>query len=551
MPPINIEKLRAVIQSILEDKLSDRAIAVTLDIGKSSVNKYRQLAAALSLDAARLKELTDDELTALLSAHPERPKPEKLQPDWAAIARYKSHNRKLTLQMLYNERYLKTVLPADIYASHQIPDYVYSYKTFVKLYNDWCDKHKGTGDFPGYYFNPGQLVEIDYAGDPLYWRDRAGNSHKTLLFGGVFKISGWIFTMSTPGMTTKYCLNSIIAMFKAAGGTTYELTCDNDTALVVRPDGRVGEINTALRSLLLHYRVEYYTAAVAHPRHKPLAENSVGNISRNIIQALMLDGMPVAADFPELNVLICEKVAFINSAPYSDKSRGSRQLAFEESERPALNPLPQEPFIQLKWGRTRTDAKASAVVADHRYRLPYSYKSSSLHYSIDLLNVVRFYDPGSYQEICRYDGAGRLLSKVVLDHPHFLDMARPNKEFIELCDTEQRYTAAIRACMHAFLDKSIETKAYGSFNQRVKGLCRLVERYDERLVDKACQAAIERKTPADYQFIKKYLELFRSVPLTEESSEENQTPAEAAGGAVLVSGGIFGENSNQQENNND
>jgi hypothetical protein len=87
------------------------------------------------------------------------------------------------------------------------------------------------------------------------------------------------------------------------------------------------------------------------PRDKAKVENAVQVAQRRIVAALRHRKF-FALD--ELNVAIHELLGKLNHRPFR-KQEGSRATVFQAVDKPALKPLPTEPFDLSEWSRARVN----------------------------------------------------------------------------------------------------------------------------------------------------------------------------------------------------
>ena len=72
----------------------------------------------------------------------------------------------------------------------------------------------------------------------------------------------------------------------------------------------------------------------------------------------------------ELNDVILDLVERVNDKPFK-KMEGSRRSLFEELDRPALHPLPEEPYEFATWKKARVHIDYHVEFARHFYSVPY------------------------------------------------------------------------------------------------------------------------------------------------------------------------------------
>ena len=104
------------------------------------------------------------------------------------------------------------------------------------------------------------------------------------------------------------------------------------------------------------------------PRDKAKVENAVQVTQRWIVAALRHHKF---FSLEELNVAIRELLAKLNSRPFR-KRDGSRASVFAAIDKPALKPLPVEPFDLSEWSRARVNIDYHVSFDANLYSVPYN-----------------------------------------------------------------------------------------------------------------------------------------------------------------------------------
>lgn len=101
---------------------------------------------------------------------------------------------------------------------------------------------------------------------------------------------------------------------------------------------------------------------------KAKVENAVQVTERWIVAALRHRRF---FSLEELNAAIRELLAKLNQRPFR-KREGSRGTAFEAIDKPALSPLPSEPFDLSEWSRARVNIDYHVTFDSNLYSVPYN-----------------------------------------------------------------------------------------------------------------------------------------------------------------------------------
>ena len=151
--------------------------------------------------------------------------------------------------------------------------------------------------------------------------------------------------------------------------------------LVMRQSHRAGEklfvdyagmraqvINPTYQDLATHYGVAIVPARVRRPRDKAKAEVGVQVVERWILAALR---HRQCFSLAELNRAIRALLETLNNRPFK-KLPGTRRALFEQLDKPALRPLPVEPYEYAEWKQARVHIDYHVEVHGHYYSVPHA-----------------------------------------------------------------------------------------------------------------------------------------------------------------------------------
>ena len=128
--------------------------------------------------------------------------------------------------------------------------------------------------------------------------------------------------------------------FAALGGVPEIVVPDNLKAAVTRAHRYEPELNRTYADLAHHYGVAVIPARAAKPRDKAKVAVGVQVVERWIVARLRHHTFFALA---EVNAAISELLPALNARPFK-KLPGSRQSLFATLDRPALQPLPAQPY---------------------------------------------------------------------------------------------------------------------------------------------------------------------------------------------------------------
>ncbi|VVQ20556.1 hypothetical protein PS928_05019 [Pseudomonas fluorescens] len=136
-------------------------------------------------------------------------------------------------------------------------------------------------------------------------------------------------------------LSSHVRCFAFLGGTSQILVPDNLRSGVTKAHRYEPDINPSYRDLAEHYGVAVLPARSRKPRDKAKVEVGVQVVERWILAVLRNRQF---FSLGELNTAIGLLLDRLNQKPFK-KLPGSRRSAFETIDRPALQALPEHPYV--------------------------------------------------------------------------------------------------------------------------------------------------------------------------------------------------------------
>jgi len=152
----------------------------------------------------------------------------------------------------------------------------------------------------------------------------------------------------------------------AIGGVPKAVVCDNLKAGVTKPSRYEPGINRSYQELATHYGFAVLPTRIKKPRDKAKAEVAVQIVQRFVLARLRNRRF---FSLDELNASIRECVADLNARIMRKLGKSRREL-LETIERPALKPLPAEPYRYAEWRRARVAPDYHIEIAGHYYSVP-------------------------------------------------------------------------------------------------------------------------------------------------------------------------------------
>lgn len=352
-----MRKLREVMRLRFELHLGYQQIGRSCSIGVSTVCKYLKRAEAAGLTWPLPEGWDNARVEAALfprSGPPvtERP-PARSKPDFVSIHEQLRQHRHLTLQLLWEEY-------------RQVNPDAYRYSRFCELYQRWRSKldvvlrqeHKA-----------GEKMFVDWAGATIPVYDRhTGQAWQSPVFVATLGASSYTWAEATRDQQMESWLRAHVHAFEHFGGIPTLAVPDNAKTGVTKAHRYDPDLNPTYYNFALHCGFGIVPARPYKPRDKAKVENAVQIAQRWIVAALRHQKF---FSLEELNAAIRELLAKLNHRPFR-KRDGSRATAFEAIDKPALKPLPMEPFDLSEWSRARVNIDYHVAFDSNLYSVPYN-----------------------------------------------------------------------------------------------------------------------------------------------------------------------------------
>lgn len=366
-------KIKAVAQLITQG-LSCREISSQTGVSKSTVsNILQKLPNDIKTNPEKLAALPESKLKELVSST----QPKSHSPlDFEAYYE-KLQNKHTTLLLVYENLYSKSSAKP------------YSYSHFCALYRQWEKEHRRRTLYANLEPQPGESMEIDFAGDRFEWTDAGAEKHSFKLFIASMPYSQMVFVRACEDEKRISWLRGINEAYFYLGGVAETLICDNAKALINQNDGIVVDYGRELQALCDHFGSTPLACDVRSPRQKNRVENSVSNVYRKIIAKLQLQDKELHAEsLDDLNEKLKKCCDEFNHQAFTNKA-GSRAELFE-AEREHLKKLPEEPYQFLTWRQLTVDAGhcVKIIPEQHRYSVPPEYVGKKVLVQLSTEKVV-------------------------------------------------------------------------------------------------------------------------------------------------------------------
>ena len=339
---------------------SHREVAQSLAVSVGVVGATVSRAKAQGLDWAAVEALSDNELDQRLYIAKPAAGAQRPPPDCAALD-LERRRPGVTLALLHLE-YLE-----------KHPE-GYRYTQFCEIYRRWLKRRRLT---MRQTHRAGEKLFVDYAGQKPHIVDpRTGECIDVELFVAVHGASNFTYAEATLSQQGPEWIQSHVRALAAFGGVPGAIVPDQLKSGVTTPCRYEPGVQRTYQELAEHYGTVILPARPAKPRDKAKVEAGVLVAERWILARLRNETF---FSLDALNERIAELGEELNDRVMRRYGQSRRQL-FAKLDRPALKPLPPEPFVYGEWQVARVNIDYHVEV-DHHY---YSVHHSLVHERVEI-----------------------------------------------------------------------------------------------------------------------------------------------------------------------
>jgi transposase len=255
-----MRKVREVLRLRHALGVSERQMAVTVGISRSTVSEYLRRAAVIGITWPVPEGLDDGELERRLFTPPIfDPAPARPLPDWSYVHK-ELKRRSVTLLLLWEE----------YRAAHADG---YGYSRFCDLYRAWRGSISPT---MRQAHGPAEKLFVDFAGDTVSIFDAAtGMGRLAHIFVAVLGASNYTYAEARWSEGLADWIGAHVNALTALGGAPKAIVCDNLKAGVTAISRYEPGINRTYQELAEHYGTAILPARPKKPRDKAKVEVAV------------------------------------------------------------------------------------------------------------------------------------------------------------------------------------------------------------------------------------------------------------------------------------
>jgi transposase len=344
---------------------------------------------------------------------------------------------------------------------------------------------------------PGEEGQVDYGGDGPMVRDTpTGKYRRVRLFVLTLGCSRKCVRLLTWRSSAQIWAELHERAFRRSGGTVKVIVLDNLAEGVLTPDIYDPALNPLYRDVLAHYGVVALPCRVGDPDRKGKVEAGVGHAQKTPLKGLRFETIEAAQAY-----LDRWEERWADTRIHGTTKRQVAVMFAEE--RPALGPLPVEPFRYYRFGERTVHLNGCVEVEGAYYGAPPGWLGQRLQVQWNDL-YVRLLAPKT----------GQLLREHLRTHRGWYqihDEDRPARTPPSTLTLLARATSAGPSIGTVCTQIHQHDGVPGI--RRILGVLALAKKHGPAVVEDAAKAALEIGVPT-YRFLRKYVDRRPPVPLT-------------------------------------
>ena len=343
---------------------------------------------------------------------------------------------------------------------------------------------------------PGEEAQADYGDGPMVRDPDSGKYRRTRLFVLTLGYSRKAVRLLVHRSSAQVWAELHERAFRRLGGTVRVVVLDNLKEGVLTPDIYDPTLNPLYRDVLAHYGVVALPCRVGDPDRKGKVEAAVGHAKKTPLRGLRFERLDDAQAY-----LDRWERRWADTRIHGTTKR--QVAAMFAEERPALGPLPLEPFRYYQYGHRSVHLDGCVEVAAAYYSAPPGWIGRRIDVQWNGAHV-RLLDPHTGQLLREHLRVPRGWHRIEdRDRP-----ARTPRKILALLAAAQRTGPAISTiCDH------IHRHDGAAGVRRILGVLALTRKHGPTVAEEAATAALELGVPT-YRFLKRYLDRRASAPLS-------------------------------------
>lgn len=465
MKRLPMRKIREALR-LRSEGLSARKVAQSLSLGRATISDYLRRSDVAGLSWPLPDDVSDADLEQLLfprtagnlrGLFP--------QPDWAYV-HAELRRKGVTLALLWEE--YRTVHPDG-----------YGYSRYCELYTRWEGK---LSPVMRQRHPAGERLFVDYAGQTVnVICPKTGEVRTAQIFVATLGASNFTYVEASWTQSLPDWISSHVRAFEFFGGVPAQVVPDNLKAAVIKACFHDPAINRTYGDMAAHYGTAVVPTRPRKPKDKAKVEGAVLLAERWILARLRNQQF---FGLDEVNAAIRPLLDQLNDKETRHLGASRRDL-FERLDRPALKPLPVDPYVYAEWKQCRAGLDYHIDIGRHYYSVPHQLIKQKLWARITARTVEVYFKGERVASHARTSGNRQ--------HSTHRDHMPTHHRFREDWTPERirRQAARIGPNVEIFVDVIMRQRKHPEQGYRsCMGVLRLAKDFGRGRVDAACERAL-------------------------------------------------------------
>jgi transposase len=342
----------------------------------------------------------------------------------------------------------------------------------------------------------GEESQVDYGTGPMVRDPQSGKYRRTRLFVLTLGFSRKSVRLLVFRSSAQTWAQLHERAFRRLGGTTRVVVLDNLREGVLSADIYDPSLNPLYRDVLAHYGAVAMPCRIQDPDRKGKVEAGVGHTKKTPLKGLRFESLEEAQAY-----LDRWEERWADTRIHGTTKR--QVAAMFAEEKPALQPLPLEPFRYYQYGERTVHLDGCVEVEAAYYSAPPGWISRRVAVQWDGQHV-RLLHPKTGQLLREHLHQERGRHRIK-------DEDRPKRTplgTLQLLARAERTGPHIGTLSHALHRLQGEPAI-----RRIQGLLAFAKKYGVARVDDACAVALEVEA-YDFRFVRRYLERNSQPPVS-------------------------------------
>jgi len=335
---------------------------------------------------------------------------------------------------------------------------------------------------------PGEEAQVDYGTGPMVRDPHSGKYRRTRLFVMTLGYSRKSVRLLVFHSSSRIWVELHEKAFRRLGGCTRIVVLDNLREGVLVPDIYDPALNPLYRDVLAHYGAVAMPCRIQDPDRKGKVESGVGHAQKTPLKGLRFENLEQAQAY-----LDGWEARWADTRIHGTTKRQVAVMFAEE--KPALLPLPIEPFRYYQYGDRTVHLDGCVEIEAAYYSAPPGWIGRWIKVQWDGL-WVRLLDPKN----------GQLLREHIRQKRGWYRIKEEDHPARTPLRVSQVLWRAERAGSHMGTLCNLIYRQQGEVGiRRILGVLSLAKKFGTAATEDACAAALEMGVH-EYRFVRRYLE---------------------------------------------